>query len=305
MHMTENRKTRPKRHLRLLQLLVPYLLSLLFPGMFGLALVAATSKAAVDQFGAEDSRGRFQDFRLDRVQARNEQTTQSGITSPEQGSNVSGPVPIMGTATGTPFARYELSYKESSRGEEAYKYFDGEPRQVVNGQLGVWHTDVLAPGTYTLRLRVVRPDGNYAEFFVHNISVSLDPITPTPDGPTPTPIPIDTPIDTPTPYPQPTVAEVRIEQPNIEGATEEPTATPPPPSQGNGSGTTESQTSSSDQSEIAPQPGILGDLGESLALERLRAQFFTGVRWSAGLFLLLGAIFAAKRLLEWVIAKNE
>lgn len=301
MHMTENRKTRPKLHLRLLQLLVPYLLSLLVPGMFGLALVAGTSNAAVDQFGAEESLDQFHDNRLDRVQARNEQTTQSGITSPEQGSSVSGPVPIMGTAAGTPFARYELSFKESSRGDEAYSYFGGETRQVVNGQLGVWHTDVLAPGTYTLRLRVVRPDGNYGEFFVHNISVGQDPITPTPDGPTPTPIP----IDTPTPYPQPTVAEVRIEQPNIEGSTEEPTTTPPPPSQGNGSGTTESQTSSSDQSETVPPPGFLGDLGESLALERLRAQFFTGVRWSAGLFLLLGAIFAAKRLLEWVIAKNE
>ena len=301
MHMTENRKTRPRRHLRLLQLLVPCLLSLLAPGLFGLALVAGTSNAAVNQFGAEELRDQFQDYRLDRVQARNEQTTQSGITSPEQGSSVSGPVPIMGTATGTPFARYELSYKESSRGEEAFKYFGGEPRQVVNGQLGVWHTDVLAPGAYTLRLRVVRPDGNYAEFFVHNISVGQDPITPTPDGPTPTPIP----IDTPTPYPQPTVAEVRVEQPNIEGATEEPTTTPPPPSQGDDSSTTESQASSSDQSEIVPQPGILGDLGESLALEKLRAQIFTGVRWSAGLFLLLGAVFAVKRLLEWVFAKSE
>ena len=298
--MTENRKSRLQRHLRLLQLLVPCLLCVLVPGMFGLALVAGTSNAAVDQFGAKESRDQFQEYRLDRVQAPNKQTNQSGITSPEQGSSVSGPVPIMGTATGAPFARYELSYKESSRGDEAYSYFGGETRQVVNGQLGVWHTDVLAPGTYTLRLRVVRPDGNYGEFFVHKISVSQDPITPTPDEPTPTPIP----IDTLTPYPQPTVAEVRVEQPNIEGTTEEPTTTPLPPSQSEGSGTTESQPSSSDQSEIVPPPGILGDLGESLALERLRAQFFTGVRWSAGLFLLLGAVFAAKRLLEWVIARN-
>ncbi len=301
MHFTEIRRTRLVRNFKALQLLFPYLLSLLVPAMAGLALVAGTSYAAVDYFGLEDSRDQFQHYRLDRVQARNYQTNQSGITSPEQGSSVSGAVPIMGTAAGTPFLRYELYYKESASGEEAFKYFDGEPRQVVNGQLGEWHTDVLAPGTYTLRLRVSRPDGNYDEFFVHNISVSQDPITPTPDGPTPTPIP----IDTPTPYPQPTVAEVRVEQPNIEGETEEPTTTPPPPSQGNGSGTTESQTSSSDQSEIVLQPGILGDLGESLAIERLRTQFFAGVRWSAGLFLLLGAIFAAKRLLEWIFTKNE
>ena len=299
--MTENHKSCLKRHRRLFLSVVPFLLFVFVPGIIGLALFAGTSSAAADQLSAKESHDLFLDFQLDKVQARNAQTGQSGITSPEQDSSVSGLVPIIGSATGSPFARYELGFKESSEGEESFRYFGGETFQVVNGQLGVWHTDALAPGTYTLRLRVVKPDGNYGEFFVHNISVSQDPITPTPDEPTPTPIP----IDTPTPYPQPTVAEVQVEQPNIEGETEEPTSTPPPPSQSDGGGTTESQTSSSGQSEIVPQPGILGDLGESLGLERLRSQFFSGVRWSAGLFLLLGAIFAAKRLLEWVIAKNE
>ena len=277
------------------------LLPLLPALLIGSAFLSGTSHAAADQTDASHLHDPIQNPRLDRVQAPSGQTGQSGITSPEQDSSVSGPVPIIGTASGSPFARYELSYKEASRGDEAYSYFGGETRQVVNGQLGVWHTDVLAPGIYTLRMRVVRPDGNYGEFFVHNISVSREPITPTPDEPTPTPIP----IDTPTPYPQPTVAEVRVEQPNIEGSVDEPTETPPPPSQSEGGGTTEGQSSSTNQSSIVQPPGILGDLGETLALERLREHFFTGVRWSAGLFLLLGAIFAAKRLLEWVIAKNE
>ena len=284
-----------------LRSVVPYFLAILSAALLVLAFTGGTSNAAADQFSASNAHHPFQEPQLDRVQDFNRQTGQSGITSPEQGSSVSGPVPIIGTASGSPFARYELSYKEASRGDEAYSYFGGETRQVVNGQLGVWHTDVLAPGIYTLRLRVVRPDGNYGEFFVHNITVGREPITPTPDEPTPTPIP----IDTPTPYPQPTVAEVRVEQPNIEGSTEEPTATPPPPSQSEGGDTSEGQSSSTDQSSIAQQTGILGELGETLALERLRARFFTGVRWSAGLFLLLGATFAAKRLLEWVVAKNE
>lgn len=290
-----------KRHCRLCGLVVHYLSCVLFPVLIGLTLMSGTSYAAFDQFNKAESLDPIQDFRLDRVQGPNVQTGQSGITSPEQRSSVSGSVPIMGTATGSPFARYELYYKESSRGDEAYSYFGGETRQVINGQLGVWHTDVLSPGTYTLRMRVVRPDGNYGEFFVHDISVSIDPITPTPDEPTATPIP----IDTPTPYPQPTVAEVRVEQPNIEGEDDEPTATPQPLAQSEGGGTTEGQASSQSQNAVVQQPGILGDLGETLAIERLRARFFTGVRWSAGLFLLLGAVFAAKRLLEWVIAKNE
>ena len=299
--MAKLRRFRFKRHKLTFLSVAPCFLIVLLAALIGSVLITGTSKAAADQFSTAYSFDQFQDFRLDRVQARSEQTGQSGITSPEQGSSVSGPVSIVGTATGTPFARYELSYKESSRGDEAYSYFGGETRQIVNGQLGVWHTDVLPPGTYTLRMRVVRPDGNYGEFFVHNITVSRDPITPTPDEPTPTPIP----IDTPTPFPQPTAAEVRVEQPNIEGTADEPTATPLPPSRSDGGGTTEGQTSSTNQNAIVQQPGILGDLGEAFALDSLRGRFFTGVRWGAGLFLLMGAIFAAKRLLEWVITKNE
>ncbi len=299
--MTVFRRFRFMMHRQNLRSVVPLLLAILSAGLFATALITGTSNAAVHQLSASYSPDPILGPRLDRVQARNEQTGQSGITSPEQGSGVSGPVPIIGTAAGSPFARYELYYKEASRGDEAYSYFGGETRQVVNGQLAVWHTDVLAPGIYTLRMRVVRPDGNYGEFFVHNITVGREPITPTPDEPTPTPIP----IDTPTPYPQPTVAAVQVEQPNIEGSEDEPTATPPPPSQGDGGGTSEGQSSSTSQSNIAQPPGILGDLGETLAIERLRGRFFTGVRWSAGLFLLLGAIFATKRLLEWVLAKNE
>ena len=299
--MTSLRRFLSNLHVNDLLHSIPVFLAILVAALFTSALFAGTSSAAGNQPRTSYSFDQLLDPKLDRVQARIEQTGQSGISSPEQGSSVSGPVPIIGTATGSPFARYELSYKEASRGDEDYAYFGGETRQIVNGELGVWHTDVLAPGTYTLRLRVVRPDGNYGEFFVYNITVSRDPVTPTPDEPTPTPIP----IDTPTPYPQPTVAEVQVEQPHIEGPADEPTATPPPPSQSNGGGTTEGQASSTNQSSIVQQPGILGDLGETLALDRLRDQFFTGVRWSAGLFLLLVAIFAAKRLLEWVIARNE
>ena len=299
--MTVFRTYRSKIYWPNFRSLVSLLPAILSVALLGMALMAGTSNAASKQYSASYSPDPLLGPRPDIVQARTEQTGQSGITSPEQDSSVSGPVPIVGTAAGSPFARYELSYKEASRGDEAYSYFGGETRQVVNGQLGVWHTDVLAPGLYTLRMRVVRPDGNYGEFFVHNIRVGREPVTPTPDEPTPTPIP----IDTPTPYPQPTVAEVRVEQPNIEGATDEPTETPPPPTQSDSGGATEGQTSSTGPSSVVQQPGILGDLGETLALERLRARFFTGVRWSAGLFLLLGAIFAAKRLLEWVVAKNE
>ena len=43
---------------------------------------------------------------------------------------------------------------------------------VINGRLGIWHTTTVPGGSYKLRLRVMRRDGNYDEYFVRNIPVS-------------------------------------------------------------------------------------------------------------------------------------
>ena len=267
----------------------------------GLGLMAHASFAAVPVAGAGASDPE-RSIRLDKSPAPREQAAdQSGITSPATGSSVSGSVPILGTAVASPFARYELYYKREPSGDEAYSYFGGDTRQVHNGQLGVWHTGALPPGIYTLRMRVVFPNANYGEFFARNINVNQEAETPTPDAPTPTPIP----IDTPTPFPQPTVAPVQVEQPNIEDPSTEPASTTAPIALDNGGGATAGQASAADQSVVEQSPGVLGDLGEALSLDSLRARFFTGVRWSAGLFLLLAAIFAAKRLLEWVTGKAD
>ncbi len=265
---------------------------LIVVALIGLGVLADASPATLPAHGAAYSdQGR--DMRLNRAPAQREQGSQPGISSPASDSRVSGAVPILGTASGESFARYELYYKQDPSGDEAYIWFAGDTRQVNNGQLGVWHTGDLAPGTYTLRMRVVRPNSNYREFFVPNISVNQ--ATPTPDAPTETPIP----IDTPTPFPQPTAAPAEVEQPNIE----EPTSTPEPLALGNNEDTNEGQATT-DQTINAQPTGILRDLGETLTVDRLRARFFTGVRWSAGLFLLLGAIFAAKRLLQWLVTSG-
>ena len=262
----------------------------------GLLVYATLATSPVQ--GADES-AFAEDNRLDRRNAPSQQSGQSGIASPATGSSVSGSVPVLGTAAGPQFARYELYFKLEPSGDEAFVWFAGETFEVNNGQLGVWHTGNLAPGIYTLRLRVVRPDGNYGEFFARNISVNQDAPTPTPDGPTPTPIP----IDTPTPVPQPTVPPVEIVQPEIEEPTAEVTPSPAAPSQGNGGGTAQGQTSSEGQSIVPGASGSIGSLAEALSIDRMRERFFTGVRWSAGLFLLLGAVFAAKRLLQWMTGK--
>jgi hypothetical protein len=101
-----------------------------------------------------------------------EAQVQSGITSPVAGSSIRGDVAILGTADAQPFQKYELHYKLEPGEDDAFVYFAGNITPVVDGELGVWHTDSLPSGIYTLRLRVVKIDGNYAEYTVGNLMVN-------------------------------------------------------------------------------------------------------------------------------------
>ena len=232
-----------------------------------------------------------------------------GITSPGTGSSVRGSVPVRGTASNDSFARYELYFKQEPSGDESYIWFTGNTSQVFDGELGTWQTGDLAPGTYTLRLRIVRPDGNYGEVFARDLRVNLEAPTPTPTetptGPTPTPIP----IDTPTPITQPTPVVVSVTQPDLAEPT--PTATPELVALGNsGSNSGDSQPAASGSSQVeqaadAPSEGnaITRELGAAISLDRLGERFFTGARWAGGIFLIVFAVFAAKRLIQWASAR--
>lgn len=242
---------------------------------------------------------------------------QSGISTPASGATVSGDVPIIGTAVIDPFQRYELYYKLEPSGDDAYIYFDGGTNQVTNGQLAIWRTANLAPGTYSIRLRVVKTDGNYGEFFATGLVVNqgappaLTPTeTPTSTEPTPTPIP----TATFTPAPQPTPIVGQVTQPQVEGDVPLPTPTPPAAAVvmtdgaavGNvtgGDSTNNADTLFDTASTAAPTAAttsVTRELGEAVALNRLRSFFFTGMRVSA--ILILGSIIllAGRRLFSWV-----
>ena len=230
----------------------------------------------------------------------------SGITSPAPGSAINGDVPVLGTAVTEPFARYELYFKQEPSGDAAYIYFADGSSPVINGQLGVWQANNLPPGTYTLRLRVVKPDGNYAEYFVPNLSVNQAAATPTP---TETPAETPTPTLTFTPAPQPTPVIGAVTQPEIEGDAP-PTATPLPASAADTGQTPAAggllPTATPDLNQVSAQGSTAeGDsmsrqLGESLGFQRLREQFFNGVRISAAIFVALLALVVGKRVFEWV-----
>lgn len=237
---------------------------------------------------------------------------QSGITSPSPGAAVGGDVPIFGTAVIDPFQKYELHYKQEPSGDDAYIYFGGGTNQVVNGQLGVWQAGGLPAGVYSIRLRVVKADGNYAEFYAPNLNLNQGPPTPEPtptsDEPTPTPIP----TETYTPAPQPTPAVGAVQQPQVEGSQPaEPTPTPLAVAAVEEAATPTAEAVAANPggvaapagaavSQVNPDTSLTRELGEALSFDRLRNQFWNGVRYSMVLCLGVLALFGGKRLFDWV-----
>jgi hypothetical protein len=145
------------------------------------------------------------------------------ISSPRDRSMVRGLVPIEGSAAGSQFQKYEVHYGPEPNPGEQWTPVGGSPFSVpvVQGRLALWDTTVIPDGVYSLRLRTVRLDGNYDEYFVRGIQVNnTQPTeTPTPRA-TPTPaLPTDTPAPTPT---------IVIGVPTVASPTPNPTDTPVP-----------------------------------------------------------------------------
>ena len=241
---------------------------------------------------------------------------QSGITAPAAGAPVTGDVAIIGTAVIEPFRSYELYYKLEPSGDDAYIYFGGGTNQVINGQLGIWSTGDLAPGTYSLRLRVVKTDSNYDEKFAYNLVVNQQPPTPsaTPTSSEPTPTSIPTATYTPAPPASASIGQVG--QPEVEDGLVLPTNTPAAVAGAVDAGAVAAPPAADAGAAEAPLTVIDGnaanttiddtatsslgrDLGEALSIDRMRTRFFSGVRISAALFLAAFAIFAGKRIFDW------
>ncbi len=121
----------------------------------------------------------------------------SGISAPQAGATVSGPITIKGTATDPAFLRYEL-YVRPAGDAHPWWFLSATYDQVHEAALGVWDTALLADGRYDLRLRVVRRDSNYSEYFADNLLVRNGQTT---AAPTVTPTAPPLPRATATPIP--------------------------------------------------------------------------------------------------------
>ncbi len=197
---------------------------------------------------------------------------QSGITEPKPGATVAGAVQIKGTAVHPQFQRYELYFSPEPVTNSSW-VFIGEAHRtpVVNGVLGVWDTRSVPDGRYSLRLRVVRRDGNYDEYFTRHLLVSNTRPTATY-----TPEVTETPTSTPTPLPPtPTII---ISVPGE--ATEEPTSTPTK---------TPVAHAAADSSKTT---GI--SLKPSFSTTDLKQSFVKGVRLAVEVFLLVAVLYVVK-----------
>jgi len=199
-----------------------------------------------------------------------------GITSPRDNAVVVGAVAIQGTATHPDFWKYELYY--SPMASEQW-VFIGQVHEtpVINEQLEVWYSTTVPDGAYQLRLRVVRRDGNYDEYFVRNISVSntLPTATPTSEA-TPTPRRTATPL-----LPTPTIV---VEQPTL------PTATPPP---------TVSEPAEVERLETkTPNPPA-----SALSVEGLSNAACYGGASAGGLFLLVVIVALLRQLVSLLLSQ--
>ncbi|MFQ5812051.1 MAG: hypothetical protein ACE5I2_02485 [Anaerolineae bacterium] len=193
------------------------------------------------------------------------------ITSPRDRDVVRGLLVIKGTATNPSFWKYEIHYAPEPNPTDQWTVLGVHEVQVTDGRLETWDTSSVSDGTYSLRLRVVRKDGNYDEYYVRQISVANA-------QPTETPTATPTPAATPTPLPPtPTVI---IEQPPT--ATPWPTPTPGP-------------------AGVTPEPET--ETGLNITAQGLGKALLYGAGGTMGLFLLMGILTTLRRLISWLIAQ--
>jgi len=185
------------------------------------------------------------------------------ITSPQMNAEVRGTVLIQGTAWLPDFNFYKVEYGIGPNPSDWIIIGTTHSTPVVDGVLETWDTTQVPDGSYSLRLRVVKPDGNYEEYFVRQIQVVNTRPTETP-----TPTQTATLPPTPTPAATPTLA---IIQPTtlLELPTPTPTLARP----------------------TRPAASPLGNLRD------YQQAFCLGAGATGVVFLVLGLILAIRRML--------
>ena len=95
----------------------------------------------------------------------------NGIYHPRAGEQVSGVVDFVGTVVDPDFLRWELYWSPS--GKEAWSFLVSDQESAVGALLARLDLSQLPAGYYDFRLRLVRKDYNYDEYFVHRVHLAV------------------------------------------------------------------------------------------------------------------------------------
>jgi len=224
---------------------------------------------------------------------------QNGISEPQDGSILTGVVSIHGTATHESFLRYELAF---NNGTDWLVFAEGDA-PVIDGTLAIWDTTIGQPanpvfpdGAYQLRLRVVRQDYNYDEYFVRSLTLS--------NATTPTPSATATVVGEGTPQPgtpglgaTATTGLVIVRPTPLPSLTPFPTPTPPA-TPADGASTGGSLGPGGDASD-SDSGGLLQRI-LNVETSRFGSAFWAGVRVALYVFALLALYLLLRTLLRHV-----
>jgi hypothetical protein len=205
-----------------------------------------------------------------------------GISYPPETETLRALVSIQGTANHPDFWKYELA--AAPFGTQNFFDLAGAEAPVIAGVLGQWDTRAVPDGPYTLRLRVVRRDGNYDEYFVVRVQVANA-------GPPPTPTGQVTPTPTVTPTPKPATATPVVLTPQIPTPTPAPSATATVIAGDVGGNSGDSDSDGEGESAIASLVTRISSLGDA---------FVRGGGAVLLVFLAIGVFFGVKHLLTWL-----
>lgn len=228
---------------------------------------------------------------------------ENGIAEPVSGSEINGVVVVVGTAVHPDYLRYELAFRNLADPAADWVVFAEGSEPVNNGALAVWDTtvgrEIGAPvfpdGRYQLRLRVVKTDYNYDEYFVTDLVIANAEPTPTP-----TPESADE-----APAAPATLAATAVFSPAepLPSLTPFPTSTPLP-------GPVDSLETAVPVGVAAGNEGGLFGQWQTIDTGRFGRAFWFGVGLAAFLFALLALYLLlraiGRRLWQWFwTAKNQ
>jgi hypothetical protein len=194
----------------------------------------------------------------------------AALASPLEGAVVSGPVPLVGTATHPQFIRYELAFAYSPNPTDSWFTLQATTAPVINDVLGRWDTTQISDGLYTLRVRVFYGENTAANTFLEAVVTNVR-VQNNATLASPTPL-----LATPSTPEGSASATPAIALPP--SSTPRPTLTPRP-----------SATPNADPFTTAPDPSRINTV-------LIQTAFLNGARLTALIFVVLGAYVGVKAL---------